>query len=1381
MMKKLLSIVLALIMTAAIAPVGTAAGAARAYSAPVNPDAVREALKSAPVDENEIVTLIVKLKGSPAAKAGPLNTKASSDMIRALTESQAHAEKSIAALFTGGAKLKVNYRYQLLFNGFSIDAPRCMIDKIAALDEVERVSVSSRWKAPEEMKTEPDKLSSSIPFIGADVAWAAGLTGKGTAIAVLDTGAVVGHNAFKTAPAEQKLSSDQVSALIAKGGMHCAQLYSGELSASDVYYSGKIPFKFDYAGHDADVSHADAGSDHGTHVAGIAAGYYSGSSYTGVAKDAQLIIMKVYGANGETSWDTVMAALEDAAILGADAANLSFGAGCGYTSDDPDAAEVFALLSDLGCNISVAAGNDGSDNGTQYYGSAFSQYALAMNPDNGVAAFPGTYTDSVAVACCQKNAASMLNFSSHGSTADLKIKPDITAPGYNIYSATDANLTGSTTGYGPNSGTSMSAPHIAGSMALLTNYVASAFPDLSGREKAEMVNRLLMCTAVPVSKTSPRAQGSGIVNIAGAISTKAYITVEGCPRPKLELGDDPNKTGVYTLSFNVVNFGGEALSYTIAPTVLTEGTTTSSVNGQTVTVLSGTARSIKNYVTVSGNTSVTVPANSTQRVTLTLTLKQSIKSDLDSRFPHGIYIDGEVVLDGDVDLVVPYLAFYGNWNEASMFDRSTYIDEIQGINNYNIHTYQTAVGALVDSSEYMLFGANPYISCSDWLSDRCTISPNGDGCYDRIDKLTYDLIRNAGEGGIRIYNEDTGEVYLDVDLSYTPKAWNYNDGDPNAVFIHSSDRIGSRFTSWAPDGLEEGTHLVFLLYHYLDNPGFTPEQNECAEIRLPMTVDTTAPVISAWNIAGAGSSVTVHDEHYAAWVAVYADEACTDLIAERAIAPTERGAYTTVEFNAPSDTVYVVTGDYGRNTSAVTAHTGNGTLVPVELESMTLSPDPVELLTGHTALIGVNKTPADANNYDITWSVADPGIVSVAGSGDSAELTGIAEGCTVVTATATDKVTKSVVTASAAVTVYGFTGFRLVDHIEDGGKYVIVAESSIEDGEAFAVGNTSVKFGRYLLPVAVTVSDEGFCTTDLADEPVVIWNASGSDEEGYSFYNEVAGKYIDVNSSGYLYPGSTALKWFYDNEGRLDNRIDASGYYYLSYVEGTDLLTPSRYTTSNAEASSSLAIRLYKLTYSIPEPVYYTVTFTDWDGSVIASVEVAAGGSAQAPADPVRTGYTFTGWDPADFTHVTGDMTVTATYAINSYRLTIAYVYDEGGEAAPAVTADVEYGAAYSVTSPVIEGYTADVPVVEGVMGAEDVSITVTYNRNYVVMLLGDVDCNGVVDIRDVTTLNAYLMNCGTLSGQGLANADADSSNDLTAYDSTLIMMLVLGMDLPTE
>ena len=108
----------------------------------------------------------------------------------------------------------------------------------------------------------------------------------------------------------------------------------------------------------------------------------------------------------------------------------------------------------------------------------------------------------------------------------------------------------------------MSCPHVAGAMALMTNYVNTAWPSLSGEAKAEMINRLLMCTANPVANTSPRTQGAGIIDLKKATTTQAYITVEGCDRPKLELGDDPEKTGVYTLSFNVVNFGSSALSYT---------------------------------------------------------------------------------------------------------------------------------------------------------------------------------------------------------------------------------------------------------------------------------------------------------------------------------------------------------------------------------------------------------------------------------------------------------------------------------------------------------------------------------------------------------------------------------------------------------------------------------------------------------------------------------------------------------------------------------------------------------------------------------------------------------------------------------------------------
>lgn len=72
----------------------------------------------------------------------------------------------------------------------------------------------------------------------------------------------------------------------------------------------------------------------------------------------------------------------------------------------------------------------------------------------------------------------------------------------------------------------------------------------------------------------------------------------------------------------------------------------------------------------------------------------------------------------------------------------------------------------------------------------------------------------------------------------------------------------------------------------------------------------------------------------------------------------------------------------------------------------------------------------------------------------------------------------------------------------------------------------------------------------------------------------------------------------------------------------------------------------------------YTVKFVDFDGRVIAEKSVLAGLAATAPADPVREDYTFAGWDKA-FTSVTSDMTVTATYTAKT-AYTVTFVdYDD--------------------------------------------------------------------------------------------------------------------------
>ena len=140
-----------------------------------------------------------------------------------------------------------------------------------------------------------------------------------------------------------------------------------------------------------------------------------------------------------------------------------------------------------------------------------------------------------------------------------------------------------------------------------------------------------------------------------------------------------------------------------------------------------------------------------------------------------------------------------------------------------------------------------------------------------------------------------------------------------------------------------------------------------------------------------------------------------------------------------------------------------------------------------------------------------------------------------------------------------------------------------------------------------------------------------------------------------------------------------AGYSFLGWYADAELSESFDFTVA-ATASVSVYGRFEKIVVD-----RFTVRFVDYNGTEISRQTVVSGNSAIAPGNPARTGYTFTGWD-REFAVVTADLTVTATYSINSYSVKF-YAEDRTSLLADRT---VPYGtdATSLVTPPTVQGKT---------------------------------------------------------------------------------------------
>lgn len=404
---------------------------------------------------------------------------------------------------TNGMQTVVHYEYRATFNGFALTTSRHIAEGLKNLPYVTAVLEDKLNKVSGEESNKVIRAQEARQDFGT--------TGKNIKIGIIDTGIDYTHPDL-------------------------GQGFGPGFKVVDGY---------DFVNNDPDPMD-DVG--HGTHVAGIAAA--NGATYKGVAPDAQLVAYKVLGNNGSGYDSWILAAIERAVDPdqnpatedALDIVNMSLGR-------PPDASEPLSEAVNnavaRGVVFCIAAGNSGS-------------YFKIDTP--GIAA------NAITVGATD-NALNTALFSSKGPTEDLRLKPDVAAPGVAVTSTVLQH------GYQSMDGTSMATPHVAGAVAL----ILEKNPDLT----PAMVKSLLMTTTQrSLTSSSSWEQGAGVIDVYKALGTSFMISSGYLDFGLADATASVNKTRTFSLknnstiaqSFNLTSEGelsSSPFTLTISPSELT--------------------------------------------------------------------------------------------------------------------------------------------------------------------------------------------------------------------------------------------------------------------------------------------------------------------------------------------------------------------------------------------------------------------------------------------------------------------------------------------------------------------------------------------------------------------------------------------------------------------------------------------------------------------------------------------------------------------------------------------------------------------------------------------------------------------------------------------